>query len=158
MNIGFPGQYYDAKFGRYVSNDPVGLGGGINAYAYVSGNPVMLVDPDGLEVVTGLVCAGVVFFTDLSLTMASFESLQAGDDDMSQPLLELIDYQLSDIDDCDNDSSVKRAQLEKIRKNVVLNQTRIAALGLDPSTATSSSALAELGGVVCGILIFTPAI
>jgi RHS repeat-associated protein len=62
LNLGFPGQYYDAErglwnngyrdynasLGRYVESDPTGLNGGINTYAYVGNDPVVEVDPLGL--------------------------------------------------------------------------------------------------------------
>jgi RHS repeat-associated protein len=62
LNLGFPGQYYDAErgtwnngfrdydssLGRYIESDPFGLVGGINTYAYVNNNPLVGVDPRGL--------------------------------------------------------------------------------------------------------------
>jgi len=41
-------RYYDANLGRFISEDPAGFVDGTNLYAYVGGNPVMLVDPSGL--------------------------------------------------------------------------------------------------------------
>ena len=61
-NLRFPGQYYDEESGlhynwnryydpetgRYVSADPIGLGGGMNLYVYVENDPVNWIDPEGL--------------------------------------------------------------------------------------------------------------
>jgi RHS repeat-associated protein len=41
-------RYYDPKTGRYISADPLGIDGGINVYAYVVGDPINRVDPEGL--------------------------------------------------------------------------------------------------------------
>jgi RHS repeat-associated protein len=41
-------RFYDPELGRFISEDPIGLSGGLNLYRYVSQDPVNKRDPSGL--------------------------------------------------------------------------------------------------------------
>lgn len=41
-------RYYDPDLGRFISEDPIGLAGGINPYVYVGNDPINARDPSGL--------------------------------------------------------------------------------------------------------------
>ena len=72
-NLRFPGQVFDGQaglhqngrrdfdpaVGRYVESDPLGLGGGVNTYAYALQSPLRYFDPNGLlsQVVASCVCS-----------------------------------------------------------------------------------------------------
>lgn len=43
----FRARWYDPVTGRWLSNDPIGLAGGLNQYVFVGNNPVNFVDPLG---------------------------------------------------------------------------------------------------------------
>jgi len=63
LNLRFPGQYqdneaglkynvnrtFDAATGRYIQSDPVGLAAGPSTYGYVESNPLIRIDPLGLD-------------------------------------------------------------------------------------------------------------
>ena len=42
-------RYYDPPAGRFLSEDPVGFDAGANFYRYVRNNPIIFVDPAGLQ-------------------------------------------------------------------------------------------------------------
>jgi len=44
------GRYYFPRISRFISEDPIGLAGGYNLYAYVDGDPVQYSDPEGLQI------------------------------------------------------------------------------------------------------------
>jgi RHS repeat-associated protein len=67
-------RYYRTTLGRFVSEDPVGLRGGTNRYAYAGGSPAVRIDPLGWVWTTpegADVCAASVFFRDMGRGTAS---------------------------------------------------------------------------------------
>ena len=42
-------RYYAPELARFISSDPIGLGGGLNTYSYVGNNPLNFIDPLGLK-------------------------------------------------------------------------------------------------------------
>jgi RHS repeat-associated protein len=42
-------RWYDPQVGRFISEDPIGLGGGMNMYAYVGNDSISNTDPSGLR-------------------------------------------------------------------------------------------------------------
>ena len=42
-------RYYDPSVGKFTSEDPVGFASAIDFYTYVLNNPVLLIDPSGLQ-------------------------------------------------------------------------------------------------------------
>ena len=49
-------RYYATWIGKWISCDPIGVGGGLNLYAYVKDNPMMLLDTTGLAPESDSIC------------------------------------------------------------------------------------------------------
>jgi len=89
----FPGAFYDSESGylynhhryldteknRYISSDWIGLPGGLNTYLYAYANPLIFIDPMGLEVVArgsfsaafGVGVNATVTISDSGITVAA---------------------------------------------------------------------------------------
>jgi RHS repeat-associated protein len=63
-------RYYDADSGRYVTQDPIGFGGGVNLYRYANHNPINYADPRGeFLIVPILIGAGGGALTDIAIQL-----------------------------------------------------------------------------------------
>lgn len=102
LNLRFAGQYEDSETGtyynyfrdynpnrgRYQTSDPIGLKGGVNSYAYVSGDPLGYSDPLGLVInicIPGP-CRGITSFIDRSSAYdLDQQEVQVGVDSVPKP-------------------------------------------------------------------------
>ncbi|WP_181414276.1 RHS repeat-associated core domain-containing protein [Frischella perrara] len=73
-------RYYDPHCARYISQDPIGLAGGENAYSYVA-NPITWIDPLGLNEV----CPGTVNTTQAGDVSTSSVKVNIANDFIKNP-------------------------------------------------------------------------
>jgi RHS repeat-associated protein len=89
----FRARWYDSQTGRWLSNDPIGISGGLNLYEFCGNNPIMYTDPSGLETKDG--SAYVKKYTD-SLMRNPFNPFNIWDtmtgNDIRQEKIIFIDY------------------------------------------------------------------
>ncbi|MEZ5329977.1 MAG: RHS repeat-associated core domain-containing protein [Verrucomicrobiales bacterium] len=62
---------YDAKLGRWLSEDPIGEIGGLNLFEYAASSPLMYVDPLGASAMDRIKCARDIAIATASVTAAA---------------------------------------------------------------------------------------
>jgi RHS repeat-associated protein len=61
---------YDPDIGRWLSEDPIGIDGGINLYAYVEAQPINAIDPLGLSLLSAAKSFTIGFVLGAAATVA----------------------------------------------------------------------------------------
>lgn len=65
-------RWYDPDQGRFLSEDPTGLEGGLNLYSYAGNNPILFNDPFGLSVGTFLKGLSIGVLEGIASTIAAY--------------------------------------------------------------------------------------
>lgn len=89
----FRNRWYDPQTGRFLTQDPIGLAGGVNLYAYAGNNPVSYSDPFGLKgessclpfcAVGALIAYGLEFMAVAVAVDVAVDHLQGRETDLAR--------------------------------------------------------------------------
>ena len=78
--VTFGVRHYDPLAGRWISPDPLGLGGGVNPWVYAANSPTTFVDPDGEVPILFIVGVAVVISGGAYVANVKATAYSAGND------------------------------------------------------------------------------
>lgn len=78
--VTFGVRHYDPLAGRWISPDPLGLGGGVNLWVYAANSPTTFVDPDGEVPIFFIVGVAVVISGGVYVANVKATAYSAGND------------------------------------------------------------------------------
>ena len=114
-------RYYDPSIGRFISEDPIRFGGGINFYYYVKNNPVNFVDPKGKIGIISTIATGATILTTADFMVTTYYDYQIFK--MLEEQKKFYEKQMSNTAPC----SERYRTLEKAHERVVLQQAAISS-------------------------------
>ncbi|EHM4335613.1 RHS repeat-associated core domain-containing protein, partial [Salmonella enterica] len=132
-------RYYQPELGRYITQDPVKLAGGLNQYAYVGGNPVSWVDPEGLFKVNNAGGEQAVINNEVPHLPQTGSGTYSGNAD---EVYDLIRASESDVADISRNTRIKEVNIQKVKDHLFYNEhllDRYESYGMPATTGRFDS-------------------
>ena len=139
-------RWYDSNLGRFISEDPIGLSGGINQFGYVGGNPVGFTDPSGLFPVNDVSTVTQTVTQTVSLLDQVIANTASEQNRNAKLLAEII---------ANSSPQAKAAAATGTASVLAYGGTSVAAAGAAPVAGTVAGGLVVGGAIGLPIGIYT---
>ncbi|MGF1785549.1 RHS repeat-associated core domain-containing protein [Photobacterium swingsii] len=141
-------RFYMPNLGRWLNRDPLQEQGGINLYAYVNGDPLGYVDPDGKEAVLASICA-------VAAAYDTWSGIRDNEDDIIDDLIKKVN---DEIEECAYDDIGRREKLSDIRKKLMkLKYNQLSDYAASNNTIDPSSMFDAIWWTaICGVSVAIP--